>query len=67
MTQLLLSDGTVVGPVLLLAGALLAFGDVGFPGFSFPFVLVLAGLGAFVLAEVFAHGARLREDVAATI
>jgi hypothetical protein len=27
----------------------------------------LAGLGAFVLAEVFAHGARLREDVEATI
>ena len=36
-------------------------------GFSFPFALLLAGLGAFVLAEVFAHGARLREDVEATI
>src|SRR5438105_15937150 len=37
------------------------------PGFSFPFALLLAGLGAFVLAEVFAHGTRLREDVEATI
>jgi len=44
-----------------------AFGNVGFPGFSFPFVLLLAGLGAFILAEVFAHGLRLREDVEATI
>ena len=37
------------------------------PGFRFPFALLLAGLGAFVLAEVFAHGTRLREDVEATI
>jgi hypothetical protein len=28
---------------------------------------LLAGLGAFVLAEVFADGARLHEDVEATI
>jgi hypothetical protein len=28
---------------------------------------LVAGLGAFVLAEVFAHGVRLREDVEATI
>jgi hypothetical protein len=44
-----------------------AFGNVGFPGFSFPFVLLLAGLGAFILAEVFAHGLWLREDVEGTI
>jgi hypothetical protein len=43
------------------------FGDVGFPGFSFPFPLLLAGLGAFILAEVFAQGARLREDVEGTV
>jgi hypothetical protein len=44
-----------------------AFGDVGFPGFNFPFALLLAGLGAFILAEVFAHGVRLREDVEGTV
>jgi DUF2975 family protein len=44
-----------------------AFGDVGFPGFRVPFVLLLAGLGAFILAEVFAHGVRLREDVEGTV
>ena len=44
-----------------------AFGDVGFPGFTFPFALLLAGLGAFILAEVFAHGLRLREDVEGTV
>ena len=44
-----------------------AFGDAGFGGFSFPFVPVLAGLGAFILAEVFAYGVSLREDVEATI
>jgi Protein of unknown function (DUF2975) len=44
-----------------------AFGDIGFPGFRFPFALMLAGLGAFILAEVFAHGVRLREDVEATV
>jgi hypothetical protein len=43
------------------------FGDVGFPGASVPFVLLLAGLGAFVLAEVFAAGVRLREDVEGTV
>ena len=29
--------------------------------------LLLCGLGVLVLAQVFAHGTRLREDVAATI
>jgi hypothetical protein len=44
-----------------------AFGNVGFPGFNFPFALLLAGLGAFILAEVFAYGVRLREDVEGTV
>jgi Protein of unknown function (DUF2975) len=44
-----------------------ALGSIGFPGFSFPFVLLLAGLGAFILAEVFAYGLRLREDVEGTV
>jgi hypothetical protein len=43
------------------------FGNADFGGFSFPFVPVLAGLGAFILAEVFAYGVSLREDVEATI
>lgn len=34
---------------------------------DFPGVPLLCGLGAFVLAQVFAHGVRLREDVEATI
>ncbi|HUR85324.1 MAG TPA: DUF2975 domain-containing protein [Solirubrobacteraceae bacterium] len=34
---------------------------------DFPGVQLLCGLGAFVLAQVFAHGVRLREDVEATI
>lgn len=41
--------------------------SVGTAGFRFPFALLLAGLGAFVLSEVFAYGVRLREDVEATI
>jgi hypothetical protein len=41
--------------------------DLGSAGFSFPLGEVLAGLGAFILAEVFAYGRRLREDVEATI
>jgi hypothetical protein len=35
---------------------------LNWPGWS-----IFGGLGAFVLAEVFAHGIRLREDVEATI
>ena len=61
---------SVVRPGGTAAGAGLpanAFGNVGFPGFSFPFVLLLAGLGAFILAEVFAYGVRLREDVEGTV
>lgn len=41
--------------------------DLGLAGFSLPPAPLLAGLGAFILAEVFAYGLRLREDVEATI
>jgi hypothetical protein len=44
-----------------------AVGDLGFPGFNIPLALMLGGLGALILAEVFADGLRLREDVEATI
>jgi hypothetical protein len=44
-----------------------AFGGLSFQGFAFPFVAILAGLGAFILAEVFSYGLSLREDVEATI
>lgn len=37
------------------------------PDGSFPGVALLCGLGILALAQVFAHGTRLREDVAATI
>jgi hypothetical protein len=43
------------------------FGDIGVRGFSLPGAALLGGLGVFILAEVFAHGARLREDVEGTI
>src|SRR4051794_3285201 len=36
-------------------------------GSDLPITALLCGLGAFVLAQVFAHGVRLREDVDATI
>jgi hypothetical protein len=36
-------------------------------GFAFPLELILAGMGAFILAAVFAYGVRLREDVEATV
>src|SRR3954452_151974 len=42
-------------------------GGLSVEGFTFPFPLLLAGLGAFVVAEVFAYGVALREDVDATI
>jgi hypothetical protein len=44
-----------------------AVGDLGFTGFRLPFAALLAGVGAFILAGVFAHGAELREDVEATV
>jgi hypothetical protein len=44
-----------------------ASGDLGFDGFRFPLAALLGGLGAFVLAQVFAHGLRLREDAEGTV
>lgn len=43
------------------------FGHIGTRGFGIPGNFLLAGLGAFILAEVFAHGLRLREDVEGTV
>jgi hypothetical protein len=43
------------------------FGDIGTEGFGLPGNMLLAGLGAFILAEVFAHGLRLREDLEGTV
>lgn len=43
------------------------FGDLAAPGFTVPGAALLGGLGAYILAEVFAHGLRLREDVEATV
>jgi hypothetical protein len=40
---------------------------LGVTGFSLPLGAMLGGLGAFILAEVFAYGMRLREDVEATV
>jgi hypothetical protein len=37
------------------------------PGLSFPPASLLAGLGALVLAEVFAHGNVMREDLVGTL
>jgi hypothetical protein len=41
--------------------------DLAVAGFSLPGGAMLGGLGAFILAEVFAYGTRLREDVEATV
>jgi hypothetical protein len=41
--------------------------DIGVAGFSLPAGAMLGGLGAFILAEVFVHGVRLREDVEGTV
>lgn len=43
------------------------FGDVPLRGVHLPGTALLAGLGVFVLAEVFAHGVRLREDLEGTV
>ena len=40
---------------------------VGTAGYTIPGALLIAGLGALILAEVFAHGLRLREDVEGTV
>jgi hypothetical protein len=39
----------------------------GVAGFSWPLGALLGGLGAFIFAEVFAYGLRLREDVEGTV
>jgi Protein of unknown function (DUF2975) len=41
--------------------------DIGVAGFTPSAGAIVAGLGAFILAEVFAHGLRLREDVEGTV
>jgi hypothetical protein len=41
--------------------------DLGSAWYDVPASAMLAGLGAFVLAEVFAYGMRLREDVEGTV
>jgi Protein of unknown function (DUF2975) len=41
--------------------------DLGSAGFSIPLGALLGGLAAFIFAEVFAYGGRLREDVEATV
>jgi Protein of unknown function (DUF2975) len=40
---------------------------VGTAGYTIPGALLIAGLGALILAEVFAQGLRLREDVEGTV
>jgi hypothetical protein len=40
---------------------------IGTAGYTIPGSYLIAGLGALILAEVFAHGLRLREDVEGTI
>jgi hypothetical protein len=39
----------------------------GMAGYTIPGALLIAGLGALILAEVFAEGLRLREDVEGTV
>ncbi len=41
--------------------------DLGIAGYEIPAGVLLGGLSAFILAEVFAYGSRLREDVEGTI
>jgi hypothetical protein len=43
------------------------FDGVGSAGFTLPVGALLGGLGAFILAEVFAYGLSLREDVEGTV
>jgi hypothetical protein len=44
-----------------------SLGNISTAGWSVPGNELLAGLGVFILAEVFAHGVRLREDVEGTV
>jgi hypothetical protein len=67
---LLVVGAPVVGLVMSACDQWLASSSsTGFLGTSFavPGAGPIAGLGVFVLAEVFAHGARLRADVEGTI
>lgn len=41
--------------------------NLGLAGYTLPAAALLGGLGAFILAEVFAYGVRLREDIEGTI
>lgn len=41
--------------------------NIGMPGYALPIAALLGGLGAYILAEVFACGSQLREDAEATI
>jgi hypothetical protein len=43
------------------------YGNIGTEGFGVPGNMLLAGLGAFILAEVFAQGLRMREDLEGTV
>jgi Protein of unknown function (DUF2975) len=63
--------GTPVAELLMSAFDQALTSSVRAPGsglsFSVPGTGVVAGLGVFVLAQVFAHGVRLREDVEGTV
>jgi hypothetical protein len=48
------------------AGPAFVHADIGV-SFGLPLAPIVAGIGVFILAEVFAHGADLREDVEATV
>jgi hypothetical protein len=37
--------------------------DLGVAGYTIPGAALIGGLGAFIFAEIFAHGSRLRHDV----
>ncbi|MEA2497163.1 MAG: hypothetical protein QOJ29_5074 [Thermoleophilaceae bacterium] len=41
--------------------------NIGIRGFEFPGMALLGGIAAYILAEVFAYGTELREDVEATV
>lgn len=58
---------TVNWGLRLALGNTAPLSDMSTAGLSIPVAPLLAGLGALVLAEVFAHGAYLSEDVEATI
>ncbi len=59
-------EGALLEPYLRPAADLDAAG-LRPPDRDFPEIPLACGLGLLVLAQVFAHGTRLRDDVAATI